>query len=350
MRQPADTLRLFDAIERTPYAFDFFKVMRRIECAYANKPRLGQALRPQDEAVRLAQEPALDFAPATLSAFSPGDDKHAPRLAVRFFGLLGPNGPMPTHFTEYVRDRLLHAGDPTFARFLDLFHHRMLLLFYRAWAQAQPTVALDRPEEDRFASYVGSLFGLGLDAVRERDSVPDDAKRFQAGWLARQVRNRDGLVAVLSDYFQLPVRVEEFCGHWMRLSPDDRVRLGRRDKGLALGLGVTAGGRIWDRQHKIRIWLGPLDEAHYRAFLPGGQALRVLVDWVRQYLGFELEWDVRLTLVAADVPRARLGRHERLGWTTWLGRRRGGHAAADLTLDAERLVYTTTQARGERHE
>ena len=107
--------------------------------------------------------------------------------------LLGPHGPLPTHLTEYVRDRVRNANDPTFARFLDIFHHRMVTLFYRAWANAQPAVSLDRPGRDRFSFYVGSLFGLGEAMLRERDAVPDFAKLHFAGLLAGPTRPAAGL-------------------------------------------------------------------------------------------------------------------------------------------------------------
>ena len=124
-----------------------------------------------------------------------------PRLAVNFFGLFGPNGPLPLHLTEYARNRLRAESDPTLVRFIDLFHHRMLTLFYRVWAAAQPTVSFDRPETDRFALYVGSLFGLGMPSLRNRDAFPDLARLHYAGQLACQTRHPDGLNAMISDYF-----------------------------------------------------------------------------------------------------------------------------------------------------
>ncbi len=209
-------------------------------------------------------------------------------------------------------------------------------LFYRAWAQAQPTVSLDRPHEDRFSYYAGSLFGLGEKSLRERDAVNDFAKLYFSGLLARHVRNRDGLVALLTGYFRLPVKVEEFTGHWMQLQESERTRLGR--DGALLGNGAVLGRRVWDCQHKIRLCLGPLDLSQYESFLPGGAALVKLVAWVRQYLCFELEWDVRLVLKHDQVPKTRLGKFGRLGWTTWLGEARRTVDVADLTLDAERLL------------
>jgi type VI secretion system protein ImpH len=73
----------------------------------------------------------------------------------------------------------------------------------------------------------------------------------------------------------------------------------------------------------------------YESFLPGEHSLRKLVDWVRQYLCFELDWDVRLALESSAVPRLALDGRQRLGLTTWLGRRRGEAPADDLCVDAE---------------
>lgn len=338
MRGAPDPLSYFRMLEDQPFSFDFFQALRRIECLYPNKPRLGKGLRPIDEPLRLAQEPSMAFAPSTLSSCSlPQGDKPG-RIEARFFGLLGPNGPLPLHLTEHARVRLLNAGDPTFAHFLDMFNHRFMLFFYRAWAQARPTVSLDRPHDDRFAVYIGALEGIAGSKLRQRDDIGDFAKLYFAGLLGRQVRNRDGLVALLTSYFQVPVQVEEFVGHWMRLPPREQTRLCTADPGAQLGRGAVLGARIWDRQHKFRIWLGPLTLSQYESFLPGGKAIARLVAWVRQYFCFEFEWDVRLVLARTEVPKLHLGQFGRLGWTTWLGARPAATDAEDLTLDAERLV------------
>ena len=335
MGRAPDPLTFLGAAAEKPYAYDFFQTLRRIECLYPAKPRLGQALRPADEPVRLGQEPSLAFAPSTLTALHQREGGLPPRLEVAFFGLLGPNGPLPLHLTEFARERLLHHDDPTFARFLDVLNHRFLAFFYRAWAQAQPAANLDRPREDRFAGYVGAFLGIGSPRVRQRDSVPDAAKLFFSGLLARQARNADGLAALLKGYFRVPARIEEFVGHWMPLAHTERTRVGHVN--AALGAAVL-GERVWDRQHKFRISLGPLTLAQYEGFLPGGEAISRLVAWVREYLHFELEWDARLVLRRDQVPATRLGRYGRLGWTTWAGRYWRGRDAGDLTLDAERLV------------
>jgi type VI secretion system protein ImpH len=342
MGRETDALALFQAIADEPYRYDFYDTLRRIECLFPDRPRWGRAPRPVDEPVRLGQDPDLAFAPAPIAAFEPGHDGRPPRLQVRLFGLLGPNGPLPLHITEYVRERLRNAGDPTASRFLDIFHHRFLAMFYRAWAQAQPHVSRDRPDDDRFAAYVGALVGMAPAALRDRDRVADVARFFHAGVLARHVRNADGLAAILRHYFRVPAGIEEFVGHWMLLGERERTFLGR--DGAVLGAGTVAGGRVWDRQHKFRIHLGPLAFAEYESFLPGGTRLPQLVDWVRTYLCFELAWDVRLRLRENEVPSLTLGRSGRLGWTTWLGRRPAGADADDLCLDAERFVRDEVSA------
>jgi type VI secretion system protein ImpH len=328
--------RLLDALSRAPHQFDFFQALRRIEVLQAgsrHQPRLGAALRPADEPIRLGQAPDLSFAASALAQLQVGDGDKAPRLTVNFFGLLGPNGPLPLHLTEYARDRLRNADDPTMARFFDLFHHRMLLFFYRAWATAQPTVSRDRPADDRFERYVGALAGYGLTAVRSRDAFPDTAKLFYAGQLASQSRNAEGLAAVLGDFFMMPSHIEQFVGGWIDLPADHRWYLGARSDQGKLGISTIAGMRAWTAQHKFRVVLGPLTRAQFQRMLPGGVSLPKLVAVVRNYVGDELRWDLRLILEDRLEEPWRLG-SSRLGWTAWLGRA-VGRQREDLVLDPQ---------------
>ncbi len=329
----ARALALERALEGEPHRFDFFQALRRIECAHPDAPRLGRSLRPADDPIRLGQEPSLVFAPSSLASYEPGREGRPPRLLVYFLGLLGPNGPLPLHLTEYARDRLRNSHDPTFARFLDLFHHRMISLFYRGWANAQPTVNFDRPGSDRFALYVGALFGLAMPSLRDRDRWPDLAKLHYAGHLSCQAHNADGLRAVLGDYFRLAVDVEQFVGQWLELPEPAFSRLGLSRDTCSLGRSVILGSRSWECQHKFRVVIGPLGFADYESLLPGGESLDRLVALVRNCSGDELAWDVALILKKEDVPPLRLGGERGLGWTTWLAGRPFEQDPADLHLD-----------------
>ncbi len=327
---------LLAAIGSEPWSWDFHQALRRIECLSPTLPRIGTAARPADEPVRLGQEPSLGFAPSTLARIVPGEEGRPPWLEVRFFGLFGPNGPLPLHLTEYAYGRQLQAGDPAFARFADIIHHRFLSLFYRAWAQAQPCVSLDRPTEDRFGDYVGALAGIGLPGVRRRDALPDFVKLHHAALLNRQVRNAEGLGQLVGGFFRVPVEVEQFVGHWMPVRDRDRSRLGTAC--CTLGRNTLLGKRVWDRQHKFRLRLGPTDLIDYCNLLPGGAGIAQLQAAVRNYAGLEYTWDAQLVLKTLSVPPLRLGRGNRLGYTSWLGRRRSDAPAADLILDVDRAL------------
>ena len=134
------------------------------------------------------------------------------------------------------------------------------------------------------------------------------------------------------------------------LARDERTRIGVRvgsaGVGRQLGRGAVLGVSVWDVQHKFRIVVGPLRQARYHAFLPGGRDLSRLLAMVRQWVGMEFEWDLQLILAAADVPRMQLGRNGELGRSTWMGRRNRSGDAGDLVIDVER---TLTEARRRRH-
>lgn len=326
------------ALASTPHAFGYFSVLRRLECLYPSRPRLGQATRATDVPVRLTQEASLDFAPSTLTAFRAGSADTPHRLEVAFLGLFGPNGPLPIHLTEYARERQRHFSDRTFLDFANVFHHRSLELFYRAWAATQPTVSLDRPDSDRFAAYVASLIGIGMPELRDRDALPDLAKLHYAGQFACQSRHPDGLSDVVRDFFRLPARIDEIVGEWLVLPPEGRCRLGESANTGTLGQTVVIGAEVWSRQHKFRLVLGPLGYQDYLRFLPIGGSLASLVAMVRNYAGDQYSWDLNLVLRREEVPAARLGVLGHLGWTTWLHTAERKADADDLKLRATRYV------------
>lgn len=312
-----DPLSLLSELEAHPGRFDFYAALRQLECAFAHLPRIGEATRPADEAVRFGQHSSLAFEPAMIAGLIPGD---TPKLLLNFFGLMGANGPLPIHLTEYIRDRQRNLNDPTLAAFCDVFHHRMISLFYRAWASAQPTVSLDRPGADRFANYLGSLLGIGLPSLQARDGVVDLAKLHFAGRLGPQTRNAEGLAALLGDYLGVPVEVEQFVGHWMTLPRDGLCTLRSGPDAVVLGQATVMGRKVWNAQHKFRLLIGPLDLTQTRRLLPGGDSLQRVQDWVRQYVGMAMDWDVNLIVKKEHRPRLRLGSTS-LGWTSWLSSR-----------------------------
>lgn len=329
---------LLARIAARPSHYDLFQALRRIEAAHPDQPRLGDALRPSDEPVRFNEEPALTFPPGAISRIEFGRPG-APRLVQRVIGYLGPNGALPIHLTEYTRERQLHHGDRTVGGFLNMLLHRFGLFFYRAWVRANPVVGMDRPRDAPVVRHVGALIGVEEPALRERDALGDFAKLHFVGRLARAVRDADGLEAWIKLRFGVPVQVEQFCGHWMALARAERSRLGGPEP-QGLGRGVVLGESVWDVQHKFRIVVGPLEWEDFESLLPGGWRLDPLQALVRQYVGFEFNWDLRLILRREEVPAWQLGGERGvglLGRTSWMnGQRKPGHAD-ELVMNVESI-------------
>jgi len=317
-RSTLDRLALYRDLAAEPYKYDFFQALRLIECANFDLEKIGASQRPKDDPVRLGQEPSMAFAPSTLSGFDLDEALSAPHLSVLFFGLFGPHGPLPLHLTEFVRERVRNFDDESFARFADIFHHRLLSLFYRSWAQSQPTVNFDRPGSDSFSVKVGSLFGLGHPMLRNRDPLPDHAKLHFAARFANQARSAEGLLAVIRGYFDMPANLEQYVGSWLTIPSQDQMRLGDSPDSGSLGVTSTLGVRVWECQSKFRLTFGPLDMENYKRMLPGGASLIRLIGIVRNYVGDEFDWDVHLLLKGNEVTPARLGGFGQLGWTTWM--------------------------------
>lgn len=310
-------------LQANPYGGSLFAALRLLEREFASQPRLGESRKAADDAVRLGQAPHLSFAASDLAAVAP-DSEGRIALEQYGFGLLGPNGALPLHFTELAFERRRQRDDGTVVDFLNVFHHRLISLFFRAWADSDPASSFDRPDSDRFRTFVGALLGLG---VRDCDELPVLAKLGRAGRFAAQARSADGLEALIGDYFNTPVEVHPFSGAWLDIPPDLHCHLGQQQ----LGRDTTLGAATWQCQHKFEIVLGPLPRPAFNNFLPGAAGLAELHALVRSYTNDEWDWQLRLLLECVDMPGLRLGaRGTPLGWTSWLGTPRTG--AQDVVI------------------
>ena len=318
-RQSAQPLDALAALQERPHEFSFYSAVRLLECIHRDRPRLGDSQRPSDDAVRLTQDPSVTFAPATLAGYAPPKGGVPARLSSYAFGLFGPHGPLPLHLTEFARARQRNEGDQTLVRFFDLFHHRMLSLFYRAWADAQPAVQL-RPAGGgplcrlRRQALIG-IGGAGAAPAR-RLSGRGEAALSPACWPPRPAI-AEGLRAMIAGFFGLPVRIEELVGRLAGAAgPQDRWQLGplARDRhpwphdrpARRAGLGCCQH-KLSHRARAAQLRRLPVAAARH------GQSLKRLRALVRSYLGDELAWDVNLILKGDEVPPLTLGKTNRLG-------------------------------------
>ncbi|MEM8591503.1 MAG: type VI secretion system baseplate subunit TssG [Pseudomonadota bacterium] len=334
-RSGENPLSHLEALQEDPEKHHIFHAMRLIEAAFPDGPRIGEARRPREDKVRFGQEAELNFPPSTIANFKAPVGNSPGRLTNRFFGLFGPQGPLPLHVTEFARGRLRNHRDPTFVAFADMLTHRMMTLLYRAWRSGQPAPSFDRGDHDTVGHQVAAFAGYYGEHIEKRDPVPDVSKRHFAGLLAQGPKNAEGLRSILQAFFGARVQIVEFVGRWLELEPDDRWQMGAPAQ---LGRTASVGERVWSRSSKFRLRIGPLSYPEYERLLPGGQSLERLRALVRNYVGDALDFDVNLILRGDEVPEAILGQTVRLGQTSWVGERKTKGDAEDLYLEPNNVA------------
>ncbi len=301
-------------LKAEPWRFDYFVLLRHLERTFKDQPRIGDSAALRDEFIRFGQDPFMEF-PASNVARADQEEEKALKVFVRHLGMLGPQGPLPLAISEEAYHYLL-ADDTAFARFLDLFNHRFIQLFFRAWADSRPISQHDRPDADRFVAYIGSTVGIGSRPYHHHDSLPDGAKLIFAGLLGPQAKSASRLAAAIRGLFNVRAEVEEFVGLRLIVETSEWTRLGRSYN--MLGEDALLGRSVFSVQDKIRIQVFSKNLAQYIRFLPTGDLCEPLADLVFFYNGEQLEYDVELAIPAGSAEPIRLGRFGQLGWTSWM--------------------------------
>lgn len=317
---PVEYARVERMLRSEPWSFQFFQAVRWLQRMYPERQPVGRFVNPSREVVRFGAHASMAFPASQIQHidWSAG----APCMVVNFMGLTGPLGVLPLYYTELVLQRL-RAKDPTVPAFFDLFNHRAISLFYKAWEKYRFNVSYERGERDRMSRYLLDFIGLGTHGLQKRQAVGDESLIFYSGLLALHPRSAASLTRILEDYFDVPVEVEQFVGAWYPLDQDNQCSLDLAGScSEQLGVGAVVGDEIWDQQSGVRIRLGPLPLAQYIEFLPGGPAHEPLCALARFFAGSELDFEVQLVLQRQEAPPAELGKlgddGPRLGWSTWM--------------------------------
>ncbi len=324
---------LIESLSQSPYRYGFYQALRLLEAAHPDKPKIGKSRLLKDDPIRIGQSPSLEFASSTLSSCEPAGDSSAALLMQNFFGVFGPNGPLPLHITEHAFQRLHHHHDPTFCRFVDMFHHRLGTLFYRIWADAEPAMDFNHAQEQSFAKYVGSFLGIGTSNMQSRDALPDLAKLHLSGQFSNGPRHAEGLLAILQHLFEIPVKITEFVGEWLPLPDDACCYLGAIDSVGSLGVDLVIGARVFECQNRFSLCFGPIDLIDFEAFLPHSSRIERLLACIRTYVGDQYSWEFRLILKKEEIPPLKLGQYGQLGWTSWLNSKTRDSDSKDFHFD-----------------
>ena len=304
-----------------PFRVQFFQAVRMLQRMEKTRGGVGHFSQPEDEAIRFSSLPSLAFPPSQLY-----DLERMPtgqlKMTVQFMGLCAALSALPSIYTELMMVRL-REKDRAMAEFFDIFNHRILSFFYRAWEKHHFFVRYEAGLDDTLSLRLLDFLGLGTVGMRGRTDIPDRTFVYYAGLLGRQVRTADSLRQILEDYFQVPVEVNQFAGTWRTLPKENRTFLsGSGRASEQLGFGVIAGEEVWDHHGRIRVSLGPMGFKEYAQFLPGEPAHKELAGWVKFYSDGAYETEVQLILHREEVPACELGgRSEeapRLGLVSWL--------------------------------
>jgi type VI secretion system protein ImpH len=317
---PAGDATVADLLYREGYRFDFFQAVRLLERMNPGRSPIGRHAPPEDEVVRLRNHVSLGFPPSEIWDVTAPPPEAPGTMVVTFMGLTGAMGALPPHYTSVLLEPGARKQVAALKDFLDLFNHRLLSLFYRAWEKYRFPVAFERGGEDLFSQYLLCLVGMGLPSLKARLRIPDQILVYYAGLLAQRPRAAVALEGILQDYFNVPVEIEQFTGAWFLMNQDALTRIGADGQNHQLGVDATLWERVWDPQARFRVKLGPLTYQQFQDFLPGSEAYKHLVELTRFFVGEEYSFDIKPTLKASEVPWCALGqsRTSHLGWAMWL--------------------------------
>lgn len=305
-----------------PFRFEFFQAVRLLEKIYPEKKAVGREALPHEEIVRFRSHVMLDFPASQIHELKESVDEQTEEekleMLINFMGVIGVSGVMPTHYTELTMNRIRY-GDKTFWDFTDIFTHRAASLFFRAWEKYRFPVSYERGD-DAFTEYLFDFAGLGTKGLRGRMHVEDESLLPYVGLITQKPHSATSLANIISDYFRVNAKLEQFFGQWIDLDKESITKLSQANS--SLGFDAIIGTRIWDQQSKFRLILGALSFNEFRAFLPNGTAHKPLNSIIRFMVNLEFDFDIQLVLKAKQVPSTilttRAKRRPMLGWTSWL--------------------------------
>ncbi|PMS23109.1 type VI secretion system baseplate subunit TssG [Trinickia dabaoshanensis] len=322
-----------------PYRFQFFQAVRVLETWFSKREAhvSGENART---GVAFRNSLALTFPPSEIEHAVPYDEAGEPlagRDAVRaalaqsklerieltpsFFGLLGGQGALPLHYTEQLIGRAQVQRDHAAREFFDVFSNRATALFYAAWKKYRLPFHYELDRDERYLPLLLALAGTPDAATRAhlqegRGALIDEAIAGYALPARHRPMSAAYLARTLTDYFRAPVQVEQFAGKWYAVPAPRLTVLGREN--ATLGATALAGERVWQRDMRVRIVVGPLNKRDYEAFLPGEGRAIALERMLMLLAGITIEYEVSLVLAREEVGMSRLGKGARLGYDAFL--------------------------------
>jgi len=298
---------LIDRLQERSHDFDFFQAVSLLEEYYHKK---GTDTDPLNSGrVRFTSDTSTVFPPNDIASVKT-DQKGAVRFSLYFMGLLGVSSPLPQYFTEYATQ---HDDEETaLSDFLNVFNHRMYVLFYRAWKKYRLISSAGTRDTFGLFQKISLLAGLqGKQQEKWRKLVA------YAGIFAGSCRSAEGLKTVIADFFDsVPVAIQQWVPRWAPVPQLKQIGVD-----AVLGSTAMAGTHILDTGGKFRITLGPLEKDTFETFLPEKQNITILKELVNLYCTDSLDYDIVVKLKPAALLPVVLGDDRaRLGISTSCGK------------------------------
>lgn len=314
---------LIPKLLREAHHFSFFQAVQLLERLNPEAPAIGREGPATQETLRFRPALSMAFQNADVNGIKVVSDQEGREryvMETTFLGLYGTSSPLPNYYSE---DLLQETDEDSLTRgVLDLFHHRLISLFYRCWEKYRYYVQFRRLATDEFSRRMLCLIGLGVARPPEGAAVPPVRLLRYAGLLTQKPTSAASLECAASDYFSgLPARITPNVRRWVTIAEDRRSRLGQAN--TVLGVDLHAGERAQDRSGKFRLSLGPMGLEAFVAFLPGERDFRAVDEIVRLFVTDRLRFEIEVILRKDEIPEFRLGEDfigARLGHTSWLGR------------------------------
>jgi len=325
---------LIDRLIEQPFRFHFVQAVHLIDQWIR---RDGAAHSKKLETVlRCKNSVALSFPPSQIEALTIDADaldmpmsseglvtpsmrrlRHI-RLTPAFMGFLGVNGVLPCDYTATIAAQIVFDKNQAGRAFFDTFSHRMMVLFYRAWAACHIESGCDADGRDRFLEAQLAFSGAPqrrqpapASAGAIETVIPDEVMAHYAALIRHRPIQSDMIAGVLTDYFGVPVRCEPLVGCWVDVADANSIILGVQNN--VLGFGNMLGPRYWRRDAVVRLWLGPLTRPDFERFLAGGSDSQALREMLALFALPTVAYEVRPVLRAADIRPAAIDTCTRLG-------------------------------------
>ncbi len=332
-------LSVIQRLLNEPYRFQFFQAVRLFELWLKQNGVPSETA--VEEYLRFQNRTSLSFPASeleTIQAYPQQKDESAQSLLAllqngeldyigitpAFMGFLGSNGALPTHYTESIAEHILYERDAGPKAFLDTFSNRAVALFYKAWRKYRLEFKYEIDGQDQFLPLLLSLAGVGHKKLQDRLSsnsvgVFDQSIGFYAAALRQRPASAEYMAGVLSEYFGLPLSIEQFIGCWYQVPRNQQTVIGTTNS--TLGSDALIGARVWQRNLRMRVVIGPLNRKDFGDFLPGGRSARSLEKMLTLFTNVCFEYEIQLILAKPAVQGmsfANATETGRLGWDTFL--------------------------------